>query len=340
MKNIRGRDSNFELLRIVAMMLVMLVHANYLSLGNVTQSELHTMPLTAMVRIVCEQLCIVSVNLFVLLSGWFGIRPTVKKFASLIFQILFIGIVSVEACRLAGEDVSARAFNDLLYLGASYWFVPSYLILFCIAPVLNAYCERASKREFAKLLTGFFVMEMLFGWLTYDYGHFERGYSALSFVGLYLLAQFVRRHGERLRSFRWWQHLLFYLLFTAIPVAISTFGIYTKGKELGATMYSSLFVIAASLSLFLVFDKLRLESRAINWLASSAFAIYLVHQAPGMFDLYQKFFSTAYEQMHGAWFIPFVLVATIVMGFVSILLDKVRMVLWELILKLKTILVK
>ena len=340
MKQTKGRDSNFELLRIVAMMLVMLVHANYLSLGNVTQGELHASPLTAMVRIVCEQLCIVSVNLFILLSGWFGIRPTIKKFASLIFQILFIGLVSVEVCRLAGVEVPVRAFNDLLYFGASYWFVPAYLILFCIAPVLNSFAEHASKREFAGVLAAFFALQMLFGWLTYDYGHFERGYSALSFIGLYLLAQFVRRHGECLRSLRWWQHLLFYMLFTAIPVAISTFGIWTKGKELGATMYSSLFVVAASLSLFLVFDKLRFESRTVNWLASSAFAIYLVHQAPGVFELYQKLFATAYEQMHGAWFIPLVLAVTTAIGLASILFDKVRMVLWELILKLKTILVK
>ena len=79
------RDSNLELFRLVAMLLVMLVHANYTSLGNVTQSELLETPFTAIVRVVCEQLCIVSVNLFVLLSGWFGIRPSLKKFVSLIF---------------------------------------------------------------------------------------------------------------------------------------------------------------------------------------------------------------------------------------------------------------
>ena len=72
------------------MMLVMLVHANYASIGDVAQSELLATPLSAIVRVVCEQLCIVSVNLFVLLSGWFGIRPTLKKFASFIFQVLFI----------------------------------------------------------------------------------------------------------------------------------------------------------------------------------------------------------------------------------------------------------
>ncbi len=334
------RNSNFELLRLVAMMLVMLVHANYLSLGNVTQAELLATPWTGFVRIVCEQLCIVSVNLFILLSGWFGIRPTIKKFASLIFQILFIGLITVEICRYIGVEVSPRSFNDLLYFGACYWFVPAYFILFGLAPVLNSYCEHATKRQFATLLAGFFVLEMLFGWLTYDYGNYERGYSALSFIGLYLLAQYIRRHGERLRSLKWWQHLLCYLLFTAIPVAISLFGLYTKNKELGATMYCSLFVIAASVSLFLVFDKFRFESKAVNWLASSAFAIYLLHQAPGAMELYKEFFNTAYERMNGVLFIPFVIATTLIIGLASILLDKLRKVVWNGVLKVKEIVIK
>ena len=337
---IKHRDSNFELLRIVAMMLVMLVHANYLSLGNVTQSELQTAPVAGIARVLCEQLCIVSVNIFVLLSGWFGIRPTLKKFTSLLFQILFIGLSMVQICRFAGAEVSPKSFNDLLYFGASYWFVPAYMILFCLAPVLNAFCERAEKNEFRWVLISFFVLEMLFGWLAYDYAHFARGYSAISFVGLYLLAQYVRRHADRLRALKWWQSLFLYLLFTIIPALIALGGIYTKNNELGSTSYSSIFVIAASVSLLLVFEKMHFESKVVNWLASSAFAIYLVHQAPGMFNLYCNFFKESYVSMSGWLFIPFAILTTSLLGLSSILLDKVRIALWELLLRLKAFIVK
>ena len=221
----KERNSNFELLRLVAMMLVMLVHANYLALGSVTQSELLASPWSATVRIICEQLCIVSVNLFILISGWFGIRPTLTKLASLLFQILFVGILSVEVCRFVGAPVPSVQLGNLLYFGSSYWFVPSYLILFGLAPMLNTYAEHASKRQFATLLISFYVLQTLFGWLSFDAGHYARGYSALSFIGLYLLAQYIRRYGERLLSLRWWHALLFYLLFTAIPATISYFGL-------------------------------------------------------------------------------------------------------------------
>ena len=336
----KERDSNFELLRIVAMMLVMLVHANYYSLGDVTRSEIMAAPWTGFVRVFCEQLCIVSVNLFVLLSGWFGIRPTLKKFTALIFQILFIGLISVEACRYFGVEVSSRSLSDMLYLGASYWFVPSYLILFCIAPVLNSYCEHTAKREFAALLVGYFVLEALFGWLTYDYGNFMKGYSALSFIGLYLLAQYVRRHGDSLRAMKWWQHLLFYLLFTAIPATISYVGLYLKNKSYGATSYSSLLVIAASLFLMLIFSKFSFKSKIVNWVSSSAFAIYLLHQAPGVSDLYRTMFAEAYESMHGGLFFLFVLGAVAAIALAAIVLDKLRLLVWNGVLRVKQLVVK
>ena len=44
MKQTKERDSNFELLRIVAMLLVLLVHANYFSLGDVTRDEIISTP--------------------------------------------------------------------------------------------------------------------------------------------------------------------------------------------------------------------------------------------------------------------------------------------------------
>ena len=109
MTQTKRRDSNFELLRIVAMVLVMLVHVNYAALGGVTHEELLATPWTGFVRILCEQLCIICVNLFILLSGWFGIRPTLGKLASLLFQVLFIGIVVAQACRLCGFEVESQS---------------------------------------------------------------------------------------------------------------------------------------------------------------------------------------------------------------------------------------
>ena len=328
------RKSNFELLRIVAMLLVMLVHANYLSLGAVTQSEVIATPGTGFTRIFTEQICIVSVNLFVLLSGWFGIRPSFKKLASLLFQVMFIGLVTVTCCKIAGYDTPAHSLEKLLWFGSYYWFIPAYIILFMLAPVLNAFTERAEKREFRGVVIGLLIAQALFGWLSADTGHYANGYSALSFIGLYLLAQYIRRHCERLINLEWWKWLLLYLLFTAIPSIIAFVGLYYKDDQYGAIAYSSLFVVAASASLMMMFSRFNFESRTINWLSTSAFAIYLVHQAPVADHIYKTFFNSAYHSMHGGLYILFAVVAALVIGFACILLDRVRIALWNVILRL------
>lgn len=85
----KTRKSNIELLRIISMILIVLVHTNYFLFGSVIGDEIEQASLRSFGRILFEQLCIIGVNVFVLISGYFGIRPTKKKFFSLMSQIIF-----------------------------------------------------------------------------------------------------------------------------------------------------------------------------------------------------------------------------------------------------------
>jgi surface polysaccharide O-acyltransferase-like enzyme len=80
------RESNIELLRIIAMILVVLVHCNYFSLGPVAPEAIAAAPLDSFVKAFAEQLCIICVNVFILISGWFGIRPSLKGVASFLYR--------------------------------------------------------------------------------------------------------------------------------------------------------------------------------------------------------------------------------------------------------------
>lgn len=59
---IEKRQSGIELLRLVAMFMVLLLHANYLSFGAVSDYAVLYSPIDAFGRVFMEQLCIVSVN--------------------------------------------------------------------------------------------------------------------------------------------------------------------------------------------------------------------------------------------------------------------------------------
>jgi len=63
------RLSNIELLRIVAMFLVLVVHSDFFSLGAPTSMEIANSPMQSYVRIFIESFSIVCVNVFVMISG-------------------------------------------------------------------------------------------------------------------------------------------------------------------------------------------------------------------------------------------------------------------------------
>lgn len=70
------RQSNFELLRLFAMFLVLVVHSDFWILGRPTATCLIEMPVQSFTKVMVESIAIVCVNCFILISGWFGIKAT------------------------------------------------------------------------------------------------------------------------------------------------------------------------------------------------------------------------------------------------------------------------
>ena len=160
------RKSNIELLRIVAMLFVVLLHANYFSLGRVDITDIIINPIPAFFKAYLEQLCIVCVNVFVLISGWFGIRPTLKGGLSLLFQVFFFHILIILVLLAIGESIPASGFYRLFYEDSPYWFVIAYLILYAVSPILNAFIETVNIRTYLSVLVSFFLLEFAFGWMS------------------------------------------------------------------------------------------------------------------------------------------------------------------------------
>lgn len=84
------RQSNYELLRIVAMFMVMMLHVNFLALGKPTMDEANSATIPTFVRIMFEVMSVGCVDLFVLISGWFGIKANRKSLLAFVFQVVFI----------------------------------------------------------------------------------------------------------------------------------------------------------------------------------------------------------------------------------------------------------
>lgn len=321
----KARSSNFELLRMLAMFFVLVVHADFGAVGVPTPLEANTAPLATATRILIEFIAIVSVNLFVLISGWFGIRASIKGFAKFLFQVAFYSTViylGFVAFGLRPFTLQLLWDNAVLAWADGQWFIMSYMILFILSPVLNAYCEKASARQLGGFLLPFYAVQTFSSFFLAQ-PQFVDGYSALSFIGLYLLARWLRLHGRKITS------PAAGLALTLIPLLVNTVTVYfvIRGAISGITTkfmyYSSPFIVAQSLGMLILFAGIKpFVSRVLNWFSSGCFAVFLIHFNPNVYIYFKNYVRTLYLDHSGPLAILTILAFLLGVFILSCLADK------------------
>lgn len=329
------RQSNFELLRIIAILLVLILHADFYALEGPSAADIITTPTDSMLRILFQAIAIVAVNVFVMISGWFGINPSKKGFFNLIFQILFYStLIYVGAICFKFVPFTIKGMKDLILATSSNWFIKAYLQLYILSPVLNCFVKQASKSEFELILVGFFVFQTIYGWLfpaSTDY--IAGGYSPISFIGIYLLARYVRIHRPKWMrcSIRIYciTYLIMILCITTIcfapPVCMGIRTMYAYNLF----TYVSPTTIGVALLMILITSKLNINNSFVNRLASSSFAVYLVFVNPNILKSYGNFFKVLHDECQGVYYWLMTLGIVILLYIVVACFDTIRLIIWK-----------
>ncbi len=339
------RKSNIELLRIVAMLLVLVVHVDFFSIGWPDKNEIINNPISTFMRIEFESLAIVCVNVFVLISGYFGIKLKLKSICNFLFQILFFRVVIYLAVSFIKNI--PLTLGELLYMiipGYDDWFVSAYIMLLLLSPILNSYSENNSFNKKVLLLIIFYVIQSLFGWLEpFWFAIYRNGYSIISFIGLYLLGRLIFNYQSNIiLSYKKKMYLGMYLIIsTVVSIIVYTMlyiidinAIKTRIIPL-MVAYSSPIVVFCSICLFVCFMKIKIQSKFINWIGVSAFSVYLVHTHPYIINYFKQTAKSIWQTYSGIEYVFIIIVFVIGIFIGSIILDKVRIFIWKhLILKL------
>ena len=251
----RRRESNIELLRIIAMFMVLVVHADFLSLDKPSPEEITIMPLNAFARFFFESASIVCVNVFVLISGWFGIRFSAKGFCKFAFTCVFLlAVVYIAVLITDFNSFFADGLKGLYHKFELNWFIKAYMCLYFLAPVLNAFVDNSERKTQQTVLIGFFAIQTYYGWFTTTAGYFASGYSPLSFIGLYLLARYIHKFSPKWST---WKPSVYLSIYAALTIAMaSLYFILQKHGVIHIEIlnwYNNPMVIASSLSLLLYF---------------------------------------------------------------------------------------
>lgn len=327
-----NRDSSIELIRILSIIGILVVHTDFFALGAPTKEDCVASPLLSIWRFLIESITIISVNIFILISGWFGIRWKKKRFLEFLFQILFFNILFfvVFSFFIPEKTISRDGIGSIFMFDKFFWFVKAYILLYLLAPVLNSFLENASKSQHKLILIGFFIFQTIYGWLFDGVSWFERGYSAISFVGLYILANYLRKYIKIEKR----TLILIFIAFVILNTSVAFMSTYIDRGAYVSRLYAynSPFVILASVALFLFFTKIHLKSKIVNYIAISSFAAFLFHANHFFID---EVYVSSLKKWFGEDTIVLFSVKTIILVFIcfslAIIIDKFRIYIWEII---------
>lgn len=322
-----------ELLRCLAMLCVVGGHANFPALGVPTPAEAQGEVAASLTRFFFANLCIGAVDVFVLLSGWFGLRPKVRGLCKLLFQVFFCTLGTYAVLVAVGAvPLSGATWRSALLLDDTLWFVWPYVGLYFLSPFINAFLARASRWQVEAFLVPCFIWQCGWGWLTKDVAVFAGGYALFPFVFLYVLARYVRLyHAARVERPRRALWLGGFMGMAVLQTLLSWLIKRWDGPAMwNLYYYTSPTVILMALCLLCYFSRLHFHSRVVNWVGASCFSVYLIQDFRFVEQLY---FRPAVRDLYAQLSGPLCLGAII--GFVGavyvacILIDQLRILFWR-----------
>ncbi len=295
MKERASRQSNIELLRIIATCMVIVLHYNAVSNGGF--SNVPDGSIGQFILVLFESISICAVNLFVIITGYFLCKTNERDFLKplgLVAQVVIFGLLFFSQIRIV---IPASANIDVLFefLFSSNWYVYVFLALYLISPFINVMWERLNNSGKRILLLFSIVLFTIYptlidivkywsgrqlnGSSTIGLEGSQAGYTIVNFVVLYLIGASIRdkvsvapKKGKILFS---------YLICLCLNMAWAYADGIREGKNIYDTIawnYSNPLVIAQAALLFMLFKDINIKNnKLINTLAGASFTVYILH---------------------------------------------------------------
>lgn len=340
----KKRMINIELLRIVSMMMVVMLH--YLGKGNLLPALTEGMNVNGYVAWGMESLCIVAVNVYMLISGYFLVESGFKpgRLVELLCQVLFYAIlVPVVLVALGIVPAGIFSINHILETVlpvqmAHYWFITAYVIMYLLSPVL-ATAAKSMKQEQLRgtviaLLCFFAVSKSV---LPFQLAIDNKGYDGLWFVCVFLVAAYIRLYGLKFFTIKGngRRGTLCYLAGCVgiFVVMLCVRAVYLKTGSLDHFIqntyhYNHVLNLFAAVSLFYAFYHWKLDeekwwSKLICKVAPYTLGVYLLHEQIDIRFLWPQWLG-ATADCSVAVFVLRCILSVLIVFVVGILVDMVR----------------
>jgi len=280
-----ARQSNIELLRIIAMFLIVMHH--YVMHGTISFVYIDP-PLTVqnVFALFIGSFGRPAVGIFVLICGYFSIKSDFKlpRFVSLVAQVfsysvilLLIAIFILPGGSSIGRDeILASIFPTVK---GTYWFATSYIVLLLLSPYINKLLLKLTQKQHKALIVLFVVIWCFIP--TFLDASFP-GSDLAYFVALYVIAAYIRLYplkanpSRHFALFGFWAFILLASI-ASMSYLLNYSGVFRKYITYFAD-YNKLPGAMCALELFLAMTQTKpFYSKLINGIAATSFGIYLIH---------------------------------------------------------------
>lgn len=346
------REASFELLRIVAMLMIVTVH--YLSKGGVladmTRQEAFSGADYAAWFV--EALCMGCVDLYILISGYHGcmsqkfkVSKTLKLWGITILYSVGITVVCglIGVLQIGGASVSLGDLSIYQWLNVvfpvtteEYWFITAYIIASLFIPFINAGVSKLTKKQFQWILILLvIILSVAKSVLPISVPYDKCGYDTVWFLCLYVMGAYIRLHGFPLIGKKWLS-LACYFGFAALSFGASMLVrmVYLANGSLVTYLERNPFyqlnfigMLGAAVSLFCFFASIHIKgqvvSKIILQISGCTLGVYLIHE-----QLYFKYMWSSWcgaSGVAGTWaFIPNMLLTVLAVFAGCCVIDFIR----------------
>lgn len=305
----KKRLANFDVLRCLAMFMIILIHffghgMKHASISGDFCFQLNT-PVGGINYIVSQIIYVLSltaVDLFVFITGYFSISKQqlrLGKLAKLWVEVVFYSVTISAIFYFSLHSISRTdLLKSLLPIRSSqYWFFTSYFGLMLLSPFLSKIAGQISHKSYVVglLALSFITLDFYKFPYAHQYGN-DYGTSLLFFVLLYYVGGYFRLYGNMLPT--GWIHISNVNHKNALMLAIVTALVCVLGMIKGIDFTSMRaitvgfpyhsFTLLVAIAFFQFFANLHFNNNKFVKLsyriAPYTFAVYLIHDHPLLRD--------------------------------------------------------
>ncbi len=337
MKNLSQRNYGIDLLRLLAMYLIVLCHC--MNQGGVVASASGA-KLTVL-TFIRNNLSLYGTNCFALISGYVGYRETEKKYRYFNFikfwlPVVFysLGIALFFYFKNPGTISKTTLLTYCLPISFKrYWYMTAYAGVFFIIPWLNRLLRVSTKTEAQRLALLILMVFVIYPYIYRENGDIfviNTGYSFLWLSILYLLGACMKKCGLAAPEYRkkWLWVLLGSLLFNCAVQGIRTY----LGKPVTVNR-NELPMVLISLALVGVFAAMKIGRHGqalIRFSAPAALGVYLIHVHPILFEYLHNAF--AWTVKLPVWLmLPALFGSAFLLFAACLLVEKLRILLFQVL---------